>query len=351
MIFLKILLSPFSFLFYLVTAFRNHLFNIGYTRSFHFDTKVINVGNLSVGGTGKTPCVEYLLKLLTEKYKVATLSRGYGRGSKGFILADEKSDALLIGDEPMQFYTKFHERIAVAVGEERSLAIPKILFERPETQVIILDDAYQHRTVIPDFNILLTAYDHPFYEDMLLPSGRLREGKKGAGRADAIIVTKCPTALKSEEMKGISSNIERYAKNGTPVFYSSINYKDPLPVYKGTANRISKNILLFSGIANARGLKEKAQKDYNLVNFIEFPDHYKYFKSDIKKIIDEYHSMAYPDKSILTTEKDMVKLQRKEFRDLLENFPLFYIPIEIELLKDKQKFEEMVFHSVGDKTS
>jgi tetraacyldisaccharide 4'-kinase len=349
MIFLKILLSPFSLLYCLVTSFRNHLFNIGYTKSFHFDTKVINVGNLSVGGTGKTPHVEYLVRLIKEKYKVATLSRGYGRRSKGFILADEKSDPFLIGDEPMQFYTKFSGEITVAVGEERALAIPQILYEKPETRVIILDDAYQHRTVVPDLNILLTEYHKPFYEDMLLPAGRLRESKVGAKRADIVIVTKCPKILESEEMKERTAKIHRYAKKDTPVFYSSIHYKEPAPVYPGSGSRIGKNVLLFSGIADATTLKNKVQKEYNLVQFIEFPDHYKYFKSDIIKIVDQFNSIEDVDKSILTTEKDMVKLQRKEISDLLIGIPLFYIPIEIIFLNDKQIFDEMVFHSIGDK--
>jgi tetraacyldisaccharide 4'-kinase len=349
MIFLKILLSPFSFLYYLVTAFRNHLFNIGYTRSFHFETNVINVGNLNVGGTGKTPHVEYLIKLIKDKNKVAVLSRGYGRKSGGYILADEKADALLIGDEPMQFYTKFSPEISVAVGEERALTIPQILFDKPETQVIILDDAYQHRTVIPDLNILLTEYRKPFYKDMLLPSGRLRESKTGANRADIIIVTKCPVQMESKEMKEMAVSIEKYAKKGTPVFYSSIHYRPPVPVYSEAKISIRKNILLFSGIADATALKEKTGKDFNLVNFIEFPDHYKYFRSDITRIIDQFNKIEGTDKSILTTEKDMVKLQRKELRELLKDIPLFYIPIEIAFLNDKQKFDEIVFHSISDK--
>jgi tetraacyldisaccharide 4'-kinase len=186
---------------------------------------------------------------------------------------------------------------------------------------------------------------------MLLPSGRLRESKAGANRADIIIVTKCPKNLESKEMKDISIQVEKYSKKGTPVFYSSISYEYPLPVYPGSKFSFSKNILLFSGIADAASLKEKAAKDFNMVKFLDYPDHYKYFKSDIIKIIDQFNRIEGNDKCILTTEKDMVKLQRTEFKDLWKDVPLFYIPIEITFLNDKQKFDELVFHSIGDKIS
>ena len=203
------LLYPFTLLYGTITDFRNHLYNMGQRPSIQFDTNVINVGNLTVGGTGKTPHVEYLIRLLHSQYKVATLSRGYGRKTKGFILANDEATAESIGDEPLQFYKKFKNECVVSVGEERALAIPHILTEHPETQVVLLDDAYQHRAVTPSFNILLTDYNRLFYQDYPFPSGRLRERRKGAKRANAVIVTKCPDDLSSSAQQAIEQQIRK----------------------------------------------------------------------------------------------------------------------------------------------
>ena len=194
MILLRILLFPFSWLYYLITQIRNRLYDRGLKPSVKFELPVICVGNLTVGGTGKTPMIEHLIRLLQNRFKVATLSRGYGRATKGIRIAGPSENASTIGDEPFQFYTKFGKRITVAVGEERALAIPTILQECSDTQIILLDDGFQHRKVSPGFSILLTDYHRPFYNDFLLPSGRLRESRWGAERADVIVVTKCPSA-------------------------------------------------------------------------------------------------------------------------------------------------------------
>lgn len=207
-------MSPFSILYKLVMQFRNHLYDIEYKAVFHFNTKVISVGNLSMGGTGKTPFVEYILRFLIEKgysNKVATLSRGYGRKTKGFRIANNEDSPKTVGDEPFQIYQKFRNEAVVSVGEDRVLAIPSIIYEHPENEIIVLDDAYQHRSVKPNFSILLTDFSSLFYDDYVLPSGTLRESRKGAKRADVVIVTKCPLDLGKTEQEKIKERIEKYS--------------------------------------------------------------------------------------------------------------------------------------------
>jgi len=347
MFLIKILLSPFSFLYLLITSFRNHLYNIGYTRSFKFDTKIIAVGNLTVGGTGKTPHVEYLIRLLKDSYKIATLSRGYGRKTKGILIADDKATASTLGDEPMQFYKKFSSDVSVVVGEERALAIPTILFEKPDTQVILLDDAYQHRKVIPDLNILLTDYNRPFYEDSILPGGRLRESRSGAKRADLVIVSKCPANLDEEKRNEIISKIKRYSSATAPIFFTGISYKEPCSVFGNSVETIKK-IILFSGIVKTKGLKAEVEKNYELLKFFEYPDHYEYSEKDFKKMANYYAENYKEGLALLTTEKDMVKIISHPQRDLLENLPLYYLPIEVFFLRDKEKFDALVLNSLNN---
>ena len=328
----QIILYPFTLIYKWITDFRNYLYDIDYKKSFLFDTKVINVGNITVGGTGKTPHVEYLIRFLKEDYKIATLSRGYGRKSKGFILADEKANASMIGDEPMQFYQKFASEITVTVGEERIEAIPKILYERPETQVILLDDAYQHRAVIPDFNILLTDYSRLFYKDFPFPSGRLRESRKGAKRADAVIVSKCPVDLAENEKKEIISSINQYTKEGTPIYFTSIKYGEIIPVQK-TDNpiKLDKNIsvLLFSGIAKAQNLENYVSGKTDLKEHLTFSDHHFYTIKELGNIKLNFEKIMATSKIILTTEKDAVKIKEGELFSVLEGLPVYYLPIEI----------------------
>jgi tetraacyldisaccharide 4'-kinase len=350
MIFLKIILFPFSFIYYLVTALRNHLFNIGYSHSFEFDLPVINVGNLRVGGTGKTPHVEYLIRLLKDRYKLASLSRGYGRKSTGFIMADGHSDAALIGDEPLQYYGKFAPDVTVTVCEDRAYAIPQILFEKEDTQLILLDDAYQHRSVKPSLNILLSDYKNPFYSDWLLPSGRLRESRKGASRADAVIISKCPPELGEEQMKNIAGKVHKYCKKATPVFFSALKYERPKAVYSDSAIPGPRpDVLLFSGIADPAALHEKVAKDYHLIKDINFPDHHNYSEKDIQKIIQAFKEIPGDNKIILTTEKDTVKLRGDSFKKIFSAYPVFYIPVEVYFLKDKQIFDDMVIQAIKSK--
>lgn len=273
MILLRILLSPFSLLYNLIMQVRNYRYDHGLRSFVKFELPVICVGNLSVGGTGKTPMIEHLIRLLQDRYKLATLSRGYGRTTKGIRIAENGESASTLGDEPFQFYSKFGKRVTVAVGEERALAISTILQERPDIQVILLDDGFQHRQVSASFNILLTDYHHLFYNDYLLPGGRLRESRSGAARADVIVVTKCPATIADENMKDIERAIRRYAAR--PVFFTTIRYGTPTP-FSNTSLAPTKQIVLITGVANSKPLEAHAAENFTVIKHLRYRDHHMY---------------------------------------------------------------------------
>ncbi|MGB3181086.1 MAG: tetraacyldisaccharide 4'-kinase [Cyclobacteriaceae bacterium] len=341
----RIVLSPFSALYRVVTDMRNFLYNQGRRHSVAFIVPVINVGNLTVGGTGKSPMIEYLAGMLSREYHVATLSRGYGRRTKGFRLAGPDDDATTLGDEPLQFYKKLGDKITVAVGEERALAIPSILLERPATEVVLLDDAYQHRAVTPHVNILLNDYNRPFYEDTVLPGGRLRESRHGARRAHAVVVTKCPAELPGQERARIREAIGKYTSPGVPVFFTTIDYASPVPLYGDTVPESGAAVLAFSGIARSQPFTQYLADTFKLVGHINFPDHHTYTKNDLEKILKEYESKkaTHPGLALVTTEKDAVRLQEGTLRDL----PVSYIPIRPAFLSDEEKFQRMIFDAVA----
>lgn len=340
--FLAIILFPFTLLYDLATRFRNYLFDIGYKKSFEFDVRVISVGNLSVGGTGKTPMVEYLIRLLKGQYTMSTLSRGYGRKTKGFRLADEKDTYQTIGDEPRQFQIKFPD-VQVSVGEERAVAIPFILAERPDTNLILLDDAYQHRTVKPLVNILLTDYNRPFFEDYLLPSGRLREARKGARRADVVIVTKCP-AIDEEERKVIQEKIAKYSD--APVYFSAIRYLEPKEIF--SSDQISNDVFIFSGLANHSQFSRYVEGKFNLLGEMHFKDHHAYSQKDFQVILAKLASFKGRKVSLLTTEKDMVKLIDEPLKSMLNAVSVFYLPIETYFLENGRQFDELILNKLDE---
>jgi tetraacyldisaccharide 4'-kinase len=347
--FWQILLFPFSLVYQAITDFRNHLYNIGYKKSFRFEVPIINVGNLTVGGTGKTPHVEYLIRFLKTQFQIATLSRGYGRKSKGFVLAEESVDYQLIGDEPMQFYWKFKNEITVSVGEERALAIPQILFEKPDTNLIILDDAYQHRAVNPYLNLLITDYNRLFFKDFTFPAGRLRESPYGAKRADAVIVSKCPNNLTESQQLDIQTLIKKYILKDTPIFFTGIRYSEPQSVFsqnKLTDFSLMQNIVLFSGIAQPQILENHLKNESKLAKHFVFPDHYAYQAQDLQKILTYYQKLPEPNKILLTTEKDAVKLMQKELRQVLDNQEVYYLPIEIYFLNRENEFQNFIFENL-----
>ena len=338
--FLKWLLFPFAVLYDLVTRLRNHLFNIGHFKSFEFQTNVISVGNLAVGGTGKTPMVEYLIRLLKDNHSVSTLSRGYGRKTKGFLQADiQQTTVSDIGDEPFQYLLKYGEQIGVFVGEERAWAIPGILYEQPKTEVILLDDAYQHRSVKPSLSIVLTKYDHLFTNDYLMPYGRLREPRTGINRADMIVVTKCPTQINREE---VVDQISKYLNNNVPVFFTSVKYGEAIPFNNRTEKDFSnKQLVLISGIANADDFEVYCQQQFNVLNHLRFGDHHFYKQKDIEKL----RAYSKGDEVVfLTTEKDFVKL--REFEKELGDLPFYYLPIEVVFKDNKSEFDELVKKSI-----
>jgi tetraacyldisaccharide 4'-kinase len=334
---LRLVLFPFAILFDLVTSVRNRLYDRGLKPAATFEVPVISVGNLTVGGTGKTPMMEYIIRLLIPRYRIAALSRGYGRATKGFRIAGGTDDASTIGDEPLQLYRNFRDRITVAVGEERALAIPHILHEHPDTEVILLDDAFQHRKVKPSFQILLTDWSRLFYRDYVLPAGRLRESRSGASRADVIVVTKCPREISEGAMAEIEKSIHNYAQK--PVFFTTIQYGKAIALARATG--LKPNVVLVSGIANHEPFEQYAKKNYAVLRHFVFPDHHVYTPREVESIVQ---FAAEHNASIVTTEKDAVKLNSPKFEAIIKETSFFYLPIEIEFLKNGQVFDELVFN-------
>ena len=322
---IRILLFPFSLLYGLIIIIRNFLFNHNIIKSTSFNLPLISVGNLSIGGTGKSPMVEYLIHLLKDKYYVATLSRGYKRKTKGYVLAEKGTTALEIGDEPMQFHNKFPD-VSVAVGEERIVAIPQLLQDRPETNVIILDDAFQHRSIRPGLNILLTDCGDLFTRDFFLPTGDLRDQRASYKRADVIIVTKCPPAITNEEREKIISEIRPLAKQ--KVFFTTISYKHPYHIITKEERIISlaDEILLVCGIANPKPLKNYLVQQSKTYYQLSFSDHHIYSIDDLKEIKARFDQVQATDKIIVTTEKDAVRLMK--FNKELYDLPVYVLPVE-----------------------
>jgi tetraacyldisaccharide 4'-kinase len=331
---LSILLFPFAFLYGLITSVRNLLYDIGWKKSYSFKPAVISVGNLNVGGSGKTPMIEYLVNLLNAKYSVAILSRGYGRITRGFLLAEMHDDATTIGDEPFQFYRKYGDQLSVAVCESRVEGINKLMKKKPDVQVILLDDAFQHRAVKPFLSILLTDHSKPFFNDHLLPQGRLREARKGSSRADVLIVTKCPNISNHEESE-FKLNLQRYTKS-KPVFFSGVGYKTPRAM-EGE-KQIGKDVVLVTGIANSKPLVDYVSSHFNLIQHFQFNDHHRYMIEEVKSI----QKKADPVATILTTEKDLVKFIAPNLSGVMNKKLWFYLPIETVFLNHGSEFDKLI---------
>ncbi|MFN6943836.1 MAG: tetraacyldisaccharide 4'-kinase [Cytophagaceae bacterium] len=336
---MKYILLPFSLIYKIVTGLRNLLFDVNVLKSSGFPVKLISVGNLSVGGTGKTPHVEYLIELLKAENKLAVLSRGYGRKTKGFILASSISNAEQIGDEPFQYYLKYKNEVAIAVGEERAKAIPILLSKHPDASHIILDDAYQHRYVKRDLNILISDFNKPFFKDYILPVGSLRESRKGAKRADVVIVSKCPVDVSSDQRAEHEKKISGYTKEGVPVFFTKYAYSQPVQ-FAGPEREVSRNVILVTGIANVEYLLKSLQDHFMIKQHHKFSDHYSFKESDVDRILES--SLRNPDCSILTTEKDMVRLIK--FKNAFVKAPVYYLPIRVDFFEDEKKnrFNEFI---------
>jgi tetraacyldisaccharide 4'-kinase len=340
---LKFILLPFSLIYGIITFVRNKLYDVSFFKSKSFDFPIISIGNLSLGGTGKTPHTEYLIRLLSPKFKLATLSRGYGRKTKGYLIADAFTNANDIGDEPMQFHQKF-QNIQVAVDENRVHGVKKLLHEEVKPEVVLLDDAFQHRRINPGLKILLTPYNDLYCNDYVVPAGRLREFRFGAKRADIVVVTKCPDQVSDSEKKKIHKCLK--IQNSQSLFFSHIVYGDVAFGWDKVLEieeLIEYNVLLVTGIANPTPLLNHL-KSYD-INFkhLKFADHHNFTDFDILEIRSKMANLGSGKKIILTTEKDYVRLLTTK----LHKNNLMYLPISIDFLgNESANFEKKVFEYV-----
>ena len=326
----RVLLLPFAILYGFIVAIRNYLYDTNKLKSATFNFPIICVGNLAVGGTGKSPMVEYLVKLLKDEFAVATLSRGYKRKTKGYVLASSTTTALEIGDEPMQFHLKFPE-VAVAVGEERVVAVPHLLQDNPNLQAIILDDAFQHRQINAGFNILLTEYANRFTHDIFLPTGDLRDERKSYKRANTIVVTKCPVDLDEAKKKKLLYEI--HAWPGQQVYFTTIDYGTAYHIFdkqKTWPLTGEEEVLLVCGIANPKPLKDYLHNKTHTYYELNFSDHHIFNIDDLNNIKKKFEAIDYKNKIILTTEKDAVRFVK--FDKELSELPIYVLPITHKFL-------------------
>ena len=332
--FLRKILFPLALLYKGITSFRNFLYDKGIFKSYSFEVPVIGVGNLSVGGTGKTPQIEYLIRLLSGKYNIATLSRGYKRQSKGFILADANVNATIIGDEPFQFYSKF-PNIQVAVDADRKNGIEQLLSQTSKPEVILLDDAFQHRKVKAGFYVLLTSYNDLYSDDFQLPTGNLRESRSGAKRANIIIVTKCPSDLSNVSRTEITKKLT--IESNQQLFFTTIAYDNF--VYSENEKRSVSEIqnvdkLLLAGIAKPQSFFRHLHTNNEIC--LTFPDHHHFTEKDILEIRNKANN-----KIIITTEKDFVRLKGR-----IPKEQLFYLPIQSKFLFEGENFDKTILNYV-----
>lgn len=341
---LRWLLFPFTILYVFITELRNFFFNIGVLPGKKFDVPVITVGNLSAGGTGKSPMVDYLLKLLSQKFSPASLSRGYGRNSKGFVQVQPHTSVEQAGDEPLMLKLS-NPAVPVAVDENRVHGIEKLLQQQPSPNVVVLDDAFQHRYVKAGFNIMLSTWQQPFYNDYVLPTGRLRELRKNAARAQAVVVTKCP-GLTEAQMQEARERIGRYTK--AHVFFAGLQYGAPQSLNgQGSIDLKTHSMLLVTGIAQAGQLLEHCRKNAPQVEHLAYADHYSYKPADFKAIAQKFDSFAGENKVILTTHKDAVKWQASlaDGTNPLSHLPVYYQPIQM-VLADEPRFNALIEYYV-----
>ena len=338
-------LLPLSWLYGLGVKFRNMLFEIGILHSESFDVPVISVGNITVGGTGKTPHVEYLIELLKDKAKVAVLSRGYKRRTRGFVIADDNATAKTIGDEPLQMKRKYGDDITVAVDRKRCHGIRQLTSDEDGIDVILLDDAFQHRYVKPGVNILLVDYHRLIIYDKLLPAGRLREPLSGKNRADIVIVTKCPHDLKPMEFRVITKAMNLYPFQR--LFFTCLEYRNITPVFgsgEQSLDSIGKDchILLLTGIASPQQMIEDLSPRCPHITPLTFGDHHTFTSSDVARINNEFAALPHP-KMIITTEKDATRLIAVEGLSEEVRGAMFALPVKIRvMLGQEESFNEKI---------
>ena len=336
----------------LIIFIRNKAYDFGILTSTKFKIPVITIGNLTTGGTGKTPHVEYLLNLLRSTCKLATLSRGYGRSTSGFLEVTETSTSLQVGDEPAQLKRKFKD-VVVAVEENRVHGIIKIQNLFPQVNVVLMDDAFQHRAIQPGLSILLTEYNKPFYSDFMLPTGNLREFKWGYKRADIIVVTKTPELLPSIEKSSIIKKID--PEPHQQVYFSHIRYGELVPLnevqHSSTSHpalHSSHTIILLTGIANSTSLENYLKEKVKNIIPVKFNDHHEYSITELIKVRKVFQDLASANKIIITTEKDAMRLVKPELLEVLKGIPVFYIPIEIAFHdENKAAFEKQILNFIN----
>lgn len=350
----KLILVPFSWLYGLVVWIRNSFYDHGMFKSTGFNMPVISVGNITVGGTGKTPHTEYLVRLLKEEFRLAVLSRGYLRKSQDFRIATNDSRVQDIGDESLQIKQKFSD-VTVAVDRKRVNGITELMKLDPPLEVILLDDAYQHRALRPGYSILLIDYSRPILNDRLLPAGMLRESAKNRYRANVILVTKTPEDIKPIEMREYVNHLN--LNIGQHLFFTTMQYGALIPLFPGKPEEFrdagwyrakEAGILLVSGIANPMGLRAYAETISSNISALNFPDHHRYHLKDLEKIIQ--HSMELAETAtevlILTTEKDAVKLRELDFPAKLRSL-MHAVPIEVSFLNDDgENFDKQIHNYV-----
>lgn len=340
---IAILLFPLSIWYAVGVAVRNLLYRCGILKSHKSPIPTIGIGNLRMGGTGKTPHTEYLIRLFSDK-RTAFLSRGYGRKTKGFVLADDSSTATDIGDEPLMMHHKFPE-LNVAVCEDRLEGVQKLSsfkFQVSSFNIVLLDDVYQHRRLRPDLMILLTEYDDPYFNDHILPFGNLREFRSGCRRADIIVVTKCPPLISDQRRDEYRRHLR--LRPGQQLFFSQIDYLPPQPLFDDCPWSTPREALLVTGIANPEPLLRHLERHFT-VRHMAFPDHHPFSAIDCRRIVDKFNRIKSPEKVIITTEKDAMRLANCGAKELLTNLPVFFIPISVSFAEG-DSFDQTIKNSV-----
>jgi tetraacyldisaccharide 4'-kinase len=338
-------LLPLSLLYGFAVLIRNLLFDLQILKSAGFNLPVISIGNITVGGTGKTPHVEFLIRLLKDDFRIAVLSRGYRRKTRNFVLATKKSKVVDIGDEPRQLKRKFPD-VPVAVERHRVMGVRTLMERISKLDLVLLDDAYQHRHILPGFSILLVDYNRPVFHDMLLPAGNLREPWRNAKRADVIIVTKCPDHLSLPERLDFITRLRLTGKQ--EVFFTGYVYGKPVPVFPDkhgrqdpvpykSLNKSRTGIMLVTGIANPGPLRQFLEQTLHVDDELIFDDHHEYDLKDVLYIQSRFQTIERADKRILVTEKDAVRLQELDIPDKRLRKSFYYIPVEVKFLAKGQK--------------
>ena len=338
--FLRLLLLPFSVIYGLIVSLRNWLFDSGIKKTYSIPNKSVCVGNITVGGTGKSPMTIYLTHLLSE-FHPAILSRGYGRTTKGVRLATGEDSAATIGDEPFMYYKRFGARVPIVVAEERKAGV-ELLNARFRNPAIILDDAFQHRQVKAGFQLVLMTYDRPIFSDFPFPAGNLRENRSGLKRADAVVITKCPENLTKNDR---SEFIRKLKFAPEKVFFSHIVYGDLIPL-SAAAWKPTERILLVTGIANPLPLKKHLEKSYE-VELMQFPDHHAFTEKDIQAIHQKFDTFASRPCAIVTTEKDAVRLLEFEEHPLMITAPWFYQSMQLHIGRENDFNDLLLKHVTG----